>query len=376
LLFVGTYIIYKSVYSQPRNWYDHYLYLARAFVSLRVDVSNLPDYFQDKIIINGKTLLPFPPLPGVILIPFILLFKAVTQQQVSILLGSVNVFLAYILLKKFAGQRNAILLSIFLSVGTVYFWAAVVGTTWYFAHVVATTFLLLSLISHFNKKDFLAGILFALAGLSRYPIVFGGIFFLFELISEKRRLFNFLAGAAIFIPIQLGYDWLRFGSLFDTGYLEVYKNYINSSYPYTILQLFNSATPYFGYMDLRNVPLHLFTFLVFPPIISPNLVVSPSPYGMGILFTTPLLLLGLWPHFKVKLERNLFFGGASIALIDFLHYMQGWVQFGYRFLLDFLPFVLILLAIKFKLNKKTILLLLISVIVNFWGVTQAVKLGW
>lgn len=376
LLFLGTYIIYKSVFSQPRNWYDHYLYLAKSFISLRVDIPNLPDYLQDKVIINGKILLPFPPIPAVTLIPFILLFKSITQQQVSVFFGSINILLVYILLKKFTDSKNAVLLSIFLAFGTVHFWASIVGTTWYFAHIVAITFLLLSLINHFNKNDFLAGVLFAMAGLCRYPIIFGGVFFLLQLIKNRKRLFNFLSGAFIFIPIQLGYDWLRFGSLFETGYFEIYKNYINSGYPYTILQLWNSNTPYFGYMDLRNIPLHLFTFLVYPPIITQNLIINPSPYGMGILFTSQLLFLGLLPNFKIKFERNIFLGGLTVAMIDFMHYMQGWVQFGYRFLLDFLPFILILLAIKFKLTKKTLLLLTISIVVNYWGVLKGIKFGW
>jgi hypothetical protein len=97
---------------------------------------------------------------------------------------------------------------------------------------------------------------------------------------------------------------------------------------------------------------------------------------MGIIFTSPLLFLALKPDFKEKLERNLFIGATAIALIDFLHYMQGWVQFGYRFALDFLPFLMILLAVKFKVKFVTITLLVISIIVSSWGVIQAINLGW
>ena len=113
LLFSGTYIIYKSVYLQPRNWYDHYLYLARSFIQLRVDIPNIPSYLQDIVMFNGKTLLPFPPAPGVILVPFILLFKTVTQQQVSVFFGAINVALLYFLLGKFTKNINAVILSIF-----------------------------------------------------------------------------------------------------------------------------------------------------------------------------------------------------------------------------------------------------------------------
>ena len=112
-----------------------------------------------------------------------------------------------------------------------------------------------------------------------------------------------------------------------------------------------------------------------PPLIK-NGLITPSPYGMGILFITPLLLIALIPPFNKGLEKNLFRGSLAIALVDFLHYAQGWVQFGYRFLLDFLPFLLIILAIRFKPKKIYILLLVISVAANFWGVNWAIKLGW
>lgn len=341
-----------------------------------MDIPNLPSYFQDKIITGGRTLIPFPPVPAIILIPFIKIFKNITQQQVSIIFGSINTLLVYFLLKKYTNTKNSVLLSIFFSLGTVAFWAAVIGTTWYFAHTIALTFLILSLISHKNEKHFLAGLFFAFAVLCRYPILVGGIYFLLELYKKPKKLISFLGGAFVFIPVQLIYNYLRFGSIFDMGYYEVYKQYISSSYPYTIRQLFNPAASYFGYMDIRNIPLHLFTFLIFPPIITQNLSINPSPYGMGILFTSPLLLISLWPNLKIKMERDIFFGGLFIVFVDFLHYTQGWVQFGYRFLLDFLPFFLIILALRFKPKKKYLLLLIISVIVNFWGVKMGIKLGW
>ncbi len=376
LLLLGTYFIYKFIYPNPKDWYDHYLYLANSFTNLRVDIPNLPSYFQDKIIIDGKILIPFPPVPALVLIPFITIFENISQQQVSITFGSINTLLVYFLLKKYTNTKNSVLLSIFFSFGTVAFWAAIIGTTWYFAHTVALTFLILSLISHKDKKYFLSGIFFALAALCRYPILVGGIFFLLELYKKPKKIITFLSGAFIFIPVQLVYNYLRFGSILDMGYYEVYKQYVSSSYPYTIRQLFNSALPYFGYLDIRNIPLHLFTFLVMPPVITNSFRILPSPYGMGIIFTTPLLFLALKPIFHSLEERNLLLGALFISLADFLHYTQGWVQFGYRFLLDFFLFLLIILAMRFKPKKIYLLLLVISVVVNFWGVRMGINLGW
>jgi len=375
-LLIGTFLVYKFIYPDPRTWYEHYLFLAQSLLKLRVDVPNLPSFYQDTVTISGKVFLPFPPIPAVILIPFILIAKNINQQLVSIIFGAINTLLIYLLLKKFTNPKNSLILSLFFAFGTVAFWASVVGTTWYFAHTIAITFLVLSIISHKNEKYFLSGLLFALASLCRYPILVGGVFFLLELYKTPKRLMAFLSGAFIFIPVQLAYNFLRFGSVFDMGYYAVYKSYINSGYPYTIRQLINPQLPYFGYMDIRNIPLHLFTFLVMPPIITDAFKIMPSPYGMGIVFTSPFLLLALKPNFKKITERNLFLGATFIAFVDFLHYMQGWVQFGYRFVLDFIPFLLIILAVKFKPKKIYFLLIIISIIVNFWGVKMAINLGW
>ena len=375
-IFAITFLVYKAVYPNPRNWYDHYLYLARAFMQGRVNLTDLPSFYQDTITIGNKVYVPFPPAPAVVLIPFITLNKFTTQQEVSVLLGSFDAVLVFYLLMKFIDRKKAFILTIFFSFGTAFFWASVVGTTWYFAHVVALLFLVCSLIFHFDKKDVLSGIFFSLAVLSRYPILLGAIFFALQLWKDKKRFLKFFAAAASLAPAHFIYAYLRFQSFFRTGYVEVYESYLHTNYPYTILQAINPKYPLFGYLDLRNIPLHLFTFLIEPPIVTQTLNVYPSPYGMGIIFTTPLLFLALRLPFKQGMERNLFIGALAISIIDFLHYMQGWVQFGYRFVLDFLPFLLIILSLRFKMTKAQMLLIVISILVTSWGVNFAINAGW
>lgn len=372
LIFIGTFLIYKSIYPDPRNWYDHYVHLAKSIIEGRVDVPTLPEFYQDKIEIGDKIYLPFPPGASFVLIPFMLLIKNVTQQQVSVLIGAVNIALFYILLSKFTNKKNAILLSLFVGFGTSYFWASVVGTTWFFAHIVAINFLLLSLICYYKKSNFLSGLFLALAGLTRIPVVLAGIFYLLKLWKNKKRLFLFLLGASLFIPIFFYYNWARFGSIFETGYYQVYLNYVNSSYPFTIRQLVNSNSSYFAYLDIKNIPLHLYSLFFMPP----NKSFQPSPYGMGIMFTSPLLLFAFWPNLKNRLQRNFFIAAIFSSIPSMLHYMQGWVQFGYRFLLDYLVFLMLILAIKFKPTKFSLALLAISIVVNFWGVRWAINLGW
>lgn len=368
-------LIYQSIYPNPRNWYDHYKYLAQSFLKGKVDVSDLPQFYHDKVQVDGKIYLPFPPLPALVLAPIISLCPSITQQQVSLFIGAINTVLVFFLLSKFTSRKNSLILSFFFAFGTVAFWSAIVGTTWYFAHNVALMFFLLSLIAFKAKKDFLSGVFFSLTVLSRLPIFLGIIFFLLELRGQRKRLIAFLSTALLCLPMGFLYNYLRFGNILETGYLEVYKNYIGMDYPFSLLQLIKPGFLHFGYMDPRNIPLHLFTFFLMPPIIKAGQLL-PSPYGLGIVFTSPLLFLALKPIFKNSLERNLFLGAIAIALVDFLHYAQGWVQFGYRFLLDFLPFLLILLALRFKPTRLNIFFLIISIFVNFWGVNWAIKLGW
>lgn len=380
LLFIGAFLVYKNIYPEPRTWYDHYRYLARSIIQLRVDIPDLPQFYHDKLEFKGKTYIPFPPGASFTLIPFLVIDEDTTQQSVSIIIGALTLTLVYILLLNFTTRTSALLVSIFLGFGTPFFWSSIVGTTWFFAHITAIFYITISLVLYFKKYYILSGVFFAFASLTRMPMAFSGIFFLLELWKSKKELLKFLIGASIFIPILGYYDLARFGEIGETGYYKIYEQYISSNYPYTIVQNLFPNAPYFGYLDVRNVPLHLYTFLIMPPNIEVSNGIlknmTPSPFGMGILFTSPLLFIVLKPNFKNTFERNLYISAVVSAIPSFLHYMQGWVQFGYRFILDFVIFLIIILSIKFKATKLNIILLIISILVNFWGVLWAIRLGW
>lgn len=381
-MFFGIFLIYRNIYPNPRNWYDHYLYLSKSLIQGRADIPNLPLFYHDKLEFNGKTFIPFPPGASFILVPLILIDKGITQQQASILIGSIDITLIYFLLKRFTDKKNSLILSIFLGLGTSFFWSSVVGTTWFFAHIVAVFYLILSLLLLFStdKKSFkktgitlfLSGIFFALAGLTRYPILASGLFFVFYLWRDKLKLLAFLSGTFFFIPIQFYYNFLRFGSIFESGYTKIYDIYTKLNYTYSIERILFPTSPHFNYFDIRAVPYHIYTFLFMPP----DKGFKPSPYGMGILFTSPLLFISLIPKFKTNFEKIIYFSMIPTIFLIFCHYAQGWVQFGYRFVLDFIVFLMIILALKFKLTKLNLLLILISIVVNFWGVSWAINLGW
>ena len=88
---------------------------------------------------TGYALLPFPPLPAVVLMPFVAVWGLATDAQlVAAMLGAIDVA-HRVLGPRPAADRparpdrdDAV-----LRLGTVLWYAAELGTTWYLAHVVA-----------------------------------------------------------------------------------------------------------------------------------------------------------------------------------------------------------------------------------------------
>jgi hypothetical protein len=115
------------------------------------------------------------------------------------------------------------------------------------------------------------------------------------------------------------------------------------------------------------------------PLAVPNWV------GNSIILTSPAYLLAplAWrPIQRLKIDRAT--AGATVAVVaiafvNLMHFSQGWVQFGYRFSNDFAPFALILVALgASRLGRLWPLVLLVaaSIVINFWGTTWGVILGW
>ncbi|HEY7130849.1 MAG TPA: hypothetical protein VH440_01300, partial [Candidatus Limnocylindrales bacterium] len=120
--------------------------------------------------------------------------------------------------------------------------------------------------------------------------------------------------------------------------------------------------------------------------------------GMSILLTSPAYLLILpalrWGYGRSRLVTGSAIAVLVIAVVNLMHFSQGWVQFGYRFSNDFVPWALLLVA--FGLERvaawagkpgswaitarlalgASVLLVVVSVAVNFWGVVWGDALGW
>jgi len=363
----------------------------------------------------GHFYVSFPPMPAFLMLPFVALVGPGFNDVIfTIVLGSLNVALTYLLVRRLARpgfaapsgipvyRRAAIAIAVLLGVGTVHFYATVAGTVWYTAHVVAVTFMLLYLIECAGRgRPLVAGTALAAAFLARTPTVLGGIFWLACALRRDRswrplasRLVAFAAPSVLALILLLGQNALRFGSPLDFGYFAM-----------RIAPRLAPDRARYGLFSLHFLPRNLAAFLITPPIIGPIgpavwLILSGNPFaflgqlhlpelsllglafplrfdpeGTGLWAVSPALLFALrWPR-----ARDTLLAAASwastilVALPDLLYYNTGWYQYGYRFSLDFTPFLLILTALGLRRplgigwRALFIVLLIISVGSNFLG---------
>ena len=418
---VGFVALAFAVYllSNPsrRDLYTHFVWQAQAWLdgsaAIPYPVETGPfqnGYLQDVFPLvdrPGYALIPFPPLPALVLLPFVALFGLATQaSMVAVALGALNVGLCWRMLLRVTERRAAALLgTTFYGFGTVAWYAAMLGSTWFLAHVVASTFLFLGITAALGgkrapgRRQLGAGLLFGTAALARLTTIFGAPFFLFVGAGETwpRRALLAGLGAAIPVALLLGYNVATTGQVFHPGYDHIREvEYKPRPHLYH---------PDWGTEDVRYIPQNARIALLWPPL-GPSLAacadvqlsavdalfdpdcapLRPDPVGMSILLTSPAYLLAipvLLRRWRTRLVAGAALSVVAIGLADLAHFSQGWVQFGYRFSNDFAPFAVLLVTLGVAQAGTSRLAWLLavglvaaSVVVNAWGVAWGVRLGW
>ena len=146
---VGFVIVALAVYTRTLidRPYDHFVWQAAAFLegqaAIRYPVPG-NEYYQDVLPvapIDGipRGLIPFPPLPAIILVPFVALGGLATSGQVVFVgLAALDVGICWWLLGRLPLRFWVrIAGTAFFAFGTVFWYAAQLNTTWYQAHVAA-----------------------------------------------------------------------------------------------------------------------------------------------------------------------------------------------------------------------------------------------
>lgn len=353
-IFLLTLIVYFIFCKKTYEELHYFLPLANSILHGHIDVKCVVN-LNELVNHGGKCFVVYPPAPALVLLPFTLLFgMKLSQVYPQILLSAGAGAIFYLFLTKLTKPKNALVLSLLLVFGTNFFMTSMIGRSWYFAHICAVSFLTFALYFARDKKPYLSGIFLVLAGLSRLPVFLAFPALLYLIQPKKSDYFKFLlpliCGALLFAL----YNFLRFESIFQTGY---------SLIPGVLDE------PFFreGIFSIAYIPRNLEAIFISLPDFSRKFpFVVPNYASMSLFLTTPALIL-LFASFKNKLSRVMILTSLLVLIPSFLHGTIGFSQFGYRFSLDcILLLIVALIPALEKLPRFFYLLFVLSILINFY----------
>ena len=322
---------------------SHFVYLAYSFIKGSVSLVKLPPNLIDFSYFNGGYFSPLGPLPAIILMPFVLIFKTnFPEQIIKFPLSIINFWLIYKIATKLKlAPSKSFALAVFFIFGSVYTPVAAVSYSTYFSHVVTTSTLFLALHEFVSyRRWILIGTAVALGTLTRTTAFFASIFFIIFLIQKPPRFANlaqFITPIFIALILMISYNYARFGNFFETGYR------------YQIVLEESAKRREFGLFSVKHISTNLYYMLFKTPDPATHFpFLRFNDYGMSVFILSPVLFLILKANFKDKLVKTSMVA-ILVTLIPLITYHGiGIRQIGYRYALDFAPFLLIILASAFK----------------------------
>lgn len=371
---------------------QHFSYLSYSFLEGKLffleqsDILPPPESLNDVIPWDNHFYWHQGPLPAIILLPFSLIFKFFNSIFYQGFLQFFLVILVFLVCQKIAiklkySKTDALYLAYAFCFASMFLGVAMVSWSWYYAQVVAVLLLLLAILEYFNKKRyFLIGVLFGLLALTRVTAGIGIIFFILEIIFIDKRGEKYKKICQLIIPFLLIasflliYNYARFDDCFEQGYslcllgnLENQDNALLEARSYGIFNL--KHLPGNIYYSLLATPLPVFKDSLSHVLKFPFIKVN--PWGMSIFLTSPYLIYLFFLKYRDKMSYILLATIFFIAIPIYLYYGIGYVQLGFRYALDFMPFLFLLFMRNYWLKHKGLgiklkIIIIISSFINLY----------
>lgn len=324
----------------------------------------------------------FPPFPALLMLPIVAVAGVAANDVVfTALWAGLNPALLYLLLgtlrRRNYSERTPLQdlwLTVAMGLGSVYFFSSVIGQVWYTAHVLATTLVIgYAWASLDARRPYLAGLCLGLGFATRTPLGFAFVFFVWEAVRAHGgwahlwrtkkiplSLVKVCAKAALpallIVALLLLHNYLRFEKLSEFGH-----KFLNITWQGRIQR--------WGLFNYHFMSRNLATALVLMPrILAKAPFVQVSQHGMSLLITSPFLWLLLRPRRGSPLAPGLWLTVLAVALPSLLYQNSGFVQFGYRFSLDYMVLLIMLLAVgNARLQTWWKAMVVFAVGVNLFG---------
>jgi hypothetical protein len=353
---------------------DQFVPLADAFLHGRLSIPVDRPWMELVPVPNGSgaQYSPFPPVPALTLMPVIALlslFPGVGELSGNVMaavVGAANVALAWYLLAAIgAALRPRLVIAIGFAF-TTHWWVAGMAGTHHYAAVVATFFLLLALnLAVRHRLPALVGVALGLAAGSRLPTGLALpllLAFFADRWRPTRAHGELLLGLAVPALLFAAYNVARFGSPFDTGYAHI---------PSGNAGLLVTDEPWFshGLVSPLYIPRHLYAIFIQGPVAVDGFpFVKPSITGLSLTLSAPFLFWAV--RARGPLVAIAWLSVVLIMLPDVMHGSWGFAQFGYRFILDAIPLLLLLLgwAYRERASWSLAVAVAVGVAVHTWGI--------
>ena len=376
LFLLSFVILWLSGEGHP-TCFDYYVRLSDAFLHGRLYLLEQPSWLNELIPCDGGFYVVYPPFPAVVMIPVVAVFGAgLNQTLVSVFVGSLGVVMACVVAKDIGNVEGSMHVwsAVLFGFGTIFWYLASVGSAWYLAHVMSVFFLFMAIHETLNReRPLLVGLLVGASYWCRLPTILTLVFFAVMIVFNHRcsvskamlSLLKMFAGASFFVGLNMLYNFSRFGTPFDAAYWLI---------PGILDEPWFSE----GLFSLSYITCNLATILTGLPVFSPELpFVLPRWTGMAIWVTTPAFIYTFLSDRKETITWACWLAIMAVAAVIFCKGCSGW-GFGYRYAMDFYPFLYILtvkgMGERVRWHQKVLIVL--SVLVNLWGVVWVNKFGW
>ncbi|MGD0750965.1 MAG: hypothetical protein ABSA23_06105 [Anaerolineales bacterium] len=360
---------------------DLYNQLAYAFLRGKMYLIN-PTVTDALTYFKGHYFVPGPPFPAIIMLPFVaaLGIQGFNTTTFSIVLAAASAVIVYLILHSLihAGwiklsRSGAIWLTALFSFGTMYWYLSIDSRKWYFAQVVTVLFCGLAFLSVLRKwSPWFAGICLAAAILCR-PDVFTlwpallAIAIQQNLDGEKKIKWKEVIkwGVQSAIPVVIGagilfsYNYLNYGSFSDFEYGN-----INGAF--WIIQNVQKYGLFSTHFMASNLNL---MFLVPPPLTAACGYFLTRNWGMSIFATTPAIIY-LFRRLKISWWTVGCWCSILLTIIVLsLYSNNGSQQYGFRYMLDFMIPMIMLIACNAgeRISAPLKTLIIASILINYYG---------
>lgn len=368
-----TFVVY-AITRRSGNPYNQYVLLTDAFLHGRLHLVDPPEFLEIAKF-GDKAFVIDPPAPTLFLLPFVAIFgTGADHVLISCGVGAGAIGFLWVAARRlWTDVRFALAMTVLIALGTNFWWLASDGGFWSFAHTSGVFFLAAGLAEVTGKRrPFVVGLCVGLAGLSRLPIfLIVPLYAYLTLDGDLRirrpnitRLAQLGTAVGACALVYVAYNRARYGTFSDLGYYH--PQYVDE--------------PWFsrGRFDIAYIGRHVRAiFYEFPAFRDSFPFAFPRFVGTALVVTTPAFLYAL----RARLDRRNVVALLTLLLVAIplvTHGATGFSQFGYRYVMDLFPCLLLLTAsgMREKLSAFKIGVLAFCVLANLWGVLAFNLFDW